>query len=157
MSTIHIRSVLLRPYVASHPHFQLDTYYGGCRDGRDWQGYRFSMIEPSGERKVLWDCSDCTGDELHGLSPMHEIGSDEALADLLGFLTEVPGQSGGDRVEHYTPEQTAYALAHGEVLSMFVNDVEEHGKATWEPCTEQGEPLPKARRGRKGGRGRKSA
>lgn len=64
-----------------------------------------------------------TGEDFHP-SPLHAIDSDEAVAGILGFLSLRPGDTDSDYFDRYTPEQLAFANAHGEHLAMLAGDLE---------------------------------
>jgi hypothetical protein len=76
--------------------------------------------------ELIFSGEDC------GVSPMHGIDSDDALAGLLSFLSLRPGDTDADYFKDYTPDQMDWAQANGEELSMFVMEVEEHNLPIFE-------------------------
>lgn len=63
------------------------------------------------------------GDD-YGCSPLHAIDSDACVAGLLAFLSLKPGDTDSEYFESYTPEQLAWAREWGEILSLYVEDLE---------------------------------
>src|SRR4051812_40567617 len=88
-----------------------DTYQ--TRHGKDILAYQFFH---NGE--LIFE-----GDDF-GCSPLHAIDSDAAVGGLLAFLSLKPGDTDPEYFESYTPKQMAFALAHGEDLSLYVEELE---------------------------------
>lgn len=64
----------------------------------------------------------------YGCSPMHAVDSDECLAALLSFLALRPGDTDREHFADYTPRQLAFAMEHGEELSMLAIEMEENAR-----------------------------
>lgn len=82
------------------------------RFGKHVLGYAF--YAPDGS--VLFSGED------YGCAPGHAIDSDDALRNLLGFLTLRPGDTDADYFASYTEAQHAFAASDAEYLSLWAHD-----------------------------------
>lgn len=109
--TTYIRRVRLTPYrKGMGPTFTLTLLDSRFDGRRDRVSYRLTTRETNGEEKTLFE-----GDDFSP-SPLYAIDSDEAVADLMGFLTLRPGDTDREYFDNYTPEQLAYCSQHAEAL-----------------------------------------
>jgi hypothetical protein len=63
------------------------------------------------------------GADFHA-SPLHAIDGDETVAGLLAFLSLKPPDIEPEWFDGYTSTQLAFACAHGEILSLYVEELE---------------------------------
>ncbi len=108
----HLRTVRLTPYrKGCGPSFTLRMWDAGTRanTGQHQVSYTLTMTE-NGKSAVLFDGSDI------GISPMHAIDSDEAVAAVLGWLTLRRGDTDAEFFADDTPEVAAYRAKHAESL-----------------------------------------
>lgn len=65
------------------------------------------------------------GDEFF-LSPMYQFNQDEAVMELLGFLTLQPGDTDDEYFKDYTPEQLEWCKSsRADDLRYILNDFED--------------------------------
>ena len=115
----HLRTVRLHPFRPGHgPIFTLtiwDTYKRSDQWGRAIVAYRFTMSF-RGERTVLFE-----GDDFKP-SPMYAVDSDEAVRNLLGFLSLRPGDTDDEYFKDYTDVQRDFAELYAEHVQCAVID-----------------------------------
>jgi hypothetical protein len=110
---------VLKPYPKGRPTFTLimwDTYQS------DGSGYMAKTR--LGYQLMASDTGVIFRGEDFSASPCHAIDSEECVRALLGFLSLRPGDTDDSYFEEYTPEQMAFAQAHGEMLSLYAMDEE---------------------------------
>lgn len=114
-----LREELFRPYLPGKgPFFRVTTWDPHLplgSHGHTYLGYELVMYE-NGQRTVLFTGTD------YGIPSGEAIDSDESIRGLMGFLTLRPGDTDAEYFEKYTPEQFAFADAHGESLSCEVTE-----------------------------------
>ena len=82
----------------------------------------YALYEHLGDTNPLFSGEDC------GVSPMHSIDGDGALAALLSFLTLKPGGTDKEYFEKYTELQLTWCQGSvADEISMLVMDLEEGG------------------------------
>lgn len=62
-------------------------------------------------------------------SPLYAIDGLKTVAALLTFLSARPGDTDREYFVSYTPEQLAFAQAHGEYLGLIAHEIEERANA----------------------------
>lgn len=106
-----IRQVRFTPYRKGAAAFTLtlfDTHQTDS-DGKSILGYELRQRA----------ATIFAGEDFH-CSPLHAIDSDEAVKDLMGFLTLRPGDTDAEYFEKYTEAQLDFASEHAEALSLEV-------------------------------------
>ena len=118
---------VLRNVMVGDTGVRLLTWETGERapTGQSLIGY--ALYEHLGDTKPLFSGEDC------GVSPMHSIDSDGALAALLSFLVLRPGDTDKEYFEKYTEQQLTWC--QGSVvdeISGLLLDFEEGGDSPFE-------------------------
>lgn len=115
------RTVRFSPYrKGMGPTFTLELYDVNCHDsaGRWGVGYRLKM---GGE--TVFECLTAK-DAVYG---HHSVDGDEAVKNVMGWLTLRPGDTDADYFTGYTEPQKRFAeehaeALHGEVVARFGED-----------------------------------
>ncbi len=100
---------------ATHGEFRLDVWDTGDRVGNGEEAelaYRLCVAE--GRRWIL-----VFAGEGFGAPPNGELGSDAALAAIVGFCALRLGEAEPDFFDRYTARQLAFAEEHGEALELW--------------------------------------
>jgi hypothetical protein len=104
-----MRTVRFFPYrKGMGPTFTLRLYYLGQADNR--MGYSLAMREHR-KTTILFEGEDFR------CSPLHGQDSDEAVRDLMGFLTLRLEDTDAEYFASYTQAQLDYCGEHAEALS----------------------------------------
>jgi len=83
-------------------------------------GYKLVMSLPIDEHGVVNEARTLFEGDDFGCSPLHSTDSNEAVQDLMAFLTLSPSDTDDEYFESYTPDQTAYCQQYAETLSVEV-------------------------------------
>lgn len=103
----NMRTVRFFPYrKGAGPIFTLKLYYLGT----ERIGYRLTSREHR-RTVTIFEGSDFRP------SPLHSVDGDDAVKDLMCFLTLRPGDTDKEYFDSYTPEQMDYCSQHAESLS----------------------------------------
>jgi hypothetical protein len=116
MTIEKVRTVRFQPYRRGMgPTFTLHLYDVNRWDdaGRCGVGYRLMS-----NRKVLFECLNPEG-AAYG---HHSVDGDDAVKNVMGWLTLKPGDTDEELFASYTPEQLAFCAQHAEALQMAVID-----------------------------------
>lgn len=123
MKRDRLRSVRFAPYrKGMGPTFFLDMWDTHRSDSKHYHksvlGYRLGQCtrEKAGKTKcaILFEGED--------FATPGSVDSDEAVRDLMGFLTLKPGDTDKEYFDNYTTAQRAFASNHAEALAMSVYD-----------------------------------
>lgn len=113
-----VRTVVLTPYAKGQgPTFRLSLFDVHATDsaGRHGVGYRLTC-KRNGESMVLFDCQDAQGAAFGH----HSVDGDEAVKNVMGWLTLKPGDTDSDYFKDYTATQLEYCRSYAEALAVEV-------------------------------------
>jgi hypothetical protein len=113
-----VRTVRLSPYrKGAGPTFTLELWdlNESDREGRFLIGYKLAEKQPNQKRsRVLFECKD----PACAVHTRDAVDSDDAVRDVLMWLTLKPGDTDASWFENYTPDQMDFAQTDAEALQM---------------------------------------
>lgn len=105
----YLRQVRFRPFLTGKgPKFTLTTWHNTLKEG--CLKYKLVM-SLEGKSYVLFEGDD------YKPSILVQPDSDEAIEDLMGFLTLRPGDTDKEYFDKYTPGQLDFCAKYAETLS----------------------------------------